>query len=196
MSKKGQIYNRYDAELKIEVAEAVISKKMTCEEADAEFGISKGRAASWSKIYAKQGPDGLRSERRGRPKRDKLSPKAEREEQMKRKEAKKEYDKCVSEGSTKRERAQIIRLLRPNHRLQDLLAAAEMSHPLYYYYINRYEDGIVFPELRSEIDRIYKKLNQNCSPMRIARTLSRRGKTVNTYLVRLLMKDMYPANEG
>ena len=195
MSKKGQIYKRYDAELKIEVAEAVKSKKLTCEEADAEFGISKGRAASWSKIYAKQGPDGLRAERRGRPKRDRLSPKAEREELLKRKAAKKEYDKCVSDRGTKRECAQIIRLLRPHHRLQDLLAAAEMSHPLYYYYINQYPEG-VFPELRADIDRIYNKLNGNCSPTRIAGTLSRRGRAVSTHLVRLLMREMYPEYEG
>ena len=63
---KGTTNKRYTGEFKQEVVERMQREKMSHKEAEREYGLPHGRAASWERIYLEEGPEGLYIERRGR----------------------------------------------------------------------------------------------------------------------------------
>ena len=63
---KGILNKKYTGEFKQRVVETMHREKLSHKEAEREFELPHGRAASWERIYLEEGPEGLYVERRGR----------------------------------------------------------------------------------------------------------------------------------
>lgn len=61
----GRKNRRYPGELKLQVVEAVLKRKLTLREAAAEYGVSSGKAVwYWVKVHRQEGPGALARDRR------------------------------------------------------------------------------------------------------------------------------------
>jgi transposase-like protein len=68
MAKKGQTFNKYTVEFKVQLAERNLYEGISVKDLAKEYGINPSQVKNWAKKYLNEGPVGLEPKKRGNPK--------------------------------------------------------------------------------------------------------------------------------
>ncbi|WP_407921621.1 IS3 family transposase [Corynebacterium epidermidicanis] len=187
---------QFSFEVKKEVVDRFIAGESKMDLAR-EFGLSSDQlVSSWVRAWRAGGDEALRPKPKGRPKGSSPTKTVTEEDRLRREveklRAENAYPKKIAglEEPATRLKVEAIVILKSDHRLDDLLAAAGLARSTFYYHQQRLTAADKHAQLKQAIRDIFQRMNRRYGYRRVHAQLQRQGWAVNHKLVYKLMDEL------